>query len=538
MHFKQKRTRFLITLLSFFLFCFQTAPAIEVSGNVSGIWGPEDNPYLVIGNLRVPSQDSLIILPGCQIKFQGHYRFDIDSLAILKAIGTESDSIVFTNEDTLTGWYGLRFHFADSSCELAYCRLEWGRGTNQALNDSLANGGAIYCLGSGLSVHNSLLQFNRAWEGYGGAIYARQSDLSVSNCTVIKNRAGWGGSAIYATYCNVSITDNIISNDTTFYLLGGELGGGAIGCFYSNVEILANIITNNFCGMSGGGICAGYSYCLVAYNIINANGCWYYGAGICLSGLSRVINNLICNNINTVGSASAGGGIAYGDSVDLINNTIFNNYCDYLGGGVYCWGATPTDIFENNIIWGNSSYADSQIYIPNQSPVIVYNDVQGGWPGEGNIDANPLFAGPDDFHLTWLNYPFEDSTKSPCIDSGDPASPPDSDGSRADMGAYPFIRSDRVIGEDFLPGNFALLQNYPNPFNAQTTISYSLPQSGPVKLSIYNLLGQKVSTLLYASQTAGEHTLIWNASAFPSGIYFARLEMENNAKTIKLALLK
>jgi hypothetical protein len=162
------RIRFLISILSFFLFCFEAAPAIEVSGDISGVWGPENNPYLVTGNLKVPIEDSLTILPGCQIKFQGHYRFDIDSLAIFKAIGTESDSIVFTNEDTLTGWYGLRFHFADSSCEIAFCRLEWGRGTNQALNDSLANGGAIYCLGSRLNIHNSHLHHNRAWEGYGG----------------------------------------------------------------------------------------------------------------------------------------------------------------------------------------------------------------------------------------------------------------------------------------------------------------------------------------------------------------------------------
>jgi|WetSurMetagenome_2_1015567.scaffolds.fasta_scaffold54778_2 hypothetical protein len=82
------------------------------------------------------------------------------------------------------------------------------------------------------------------------------------------------------------------------------------------------------------------------------------------------------------------------------------------------------------------------------------------------------------------------------------------------------------------------LSNYPNPFNAQTTISYSLPQTEPVKLSIYNLLGQKVATLLDAPQTAGEHTLIWNASPFPSGIYFARLEIGNQAQTIKVVLLK
>ncbi|HBC45699.1 MAG TPA: hypothetical protein DCZ43_01495, partial [candidate division Zixibacteria bacterium] len=87
-------------------------------------------------------------------------------------------------------------------------------------------------------------------------------------------------------------------------------------------------------------------------------------------------------------------------------------------------------------------------------------------------------------------------------------------------------------------GYFSISQNYPNPFNAQTSLSYSLPQAGPVKLSIYNLLGQKAATLLDAPQTAGEHSLIWNASPFPSGIYFARLDMGNDAQIIKLVLLK
>jgi hypothetical protein len=84
----------------------------------------------------------------------------------------------------------------------------------------------------------------------------------------------------------------------------------------------------------------------------------------------------------------------------------------------------------------------------------------------------------------------------------------------------------------------SLLQNYPNPFNAFTTIKYYLPSESETRLSIYNLLGQRVETLLEGVQDPGEHTLTWDASHSPSGIYFARLETRCRTDNIKMVLLK
>ncbi len=91
---------------------------------------------------------------------------------------------------------------------------------------------------------------------------------------------------------------------------------------------------------------------------------------------------------------------------------------------------------------------------------------------------------------------------------------------------------------DKLPEKFALLQNYPNPFNAQTTISYSLPEPGPVMLSIYNIMGQKVATLVDGMQQAGEHKVVWNAGTFTSGIYFCRVKAKNYDLSTKMILLR
>jgi eukaryotic-like serine/threonine-protein kinase len=93
------------------------------------------------------------------------------------------------------------------------------------------------------------------------------------------------------------------------------------------------------------------------------------------------------------------------------------------------------------------------------------------------------------------------------------------------------------LREEF-PRNFSLNQNYPNPFNAMTIIRYSLPQSCPVILKIYNQIGQEIETCVNEYQTAGEHSIQWNADKLTSGIYFYRLQADRYSETRKTVLLK
>ena len=91
-------------------------------------------------------------------------------------------------------------------------------------------------------------------------------------------------------------------------------------------------------------------------------------------------------------------------------------------------------------------------------------------------------------------------------------------------------------------GTFRLEQNYPNPFNPVTTIRYQLPVSSAVDLSVYNLLGQKIATLVDKKQKAGSHQVQWNANKYASGIYIYQLKAKNQIQnemfTRKLILLK
>ena len=89
-----------------------------------------------------------------------------------------------------------------------------------------------------------------------------------------------------------------------------------------------------------------------------------------------------------------------------------------------------------------------------------------------------------------------------------------------------------------LPRDFALGQNYPNPFNTRTVINYNLPNKAYVTLDIYDMLGRKVETLLSIEQTAGVHSVEWNAGNYASGLYFYKLEAEGINETRKAILIK
>ncbi len=95
------------------------------------------------------------------------------------------------------------------------------------------------------------------------------------------------------------------------------------------------------------------------------------------------------------------------------------------------------------------------------------------------------------------------------------------------------IRSDTDV-----PDGFYLNQNFPNPFNPSTTISYGIAKTGRVKIQVFNILGEHVSTLLDQIQSFGEYTIEFNAKRLASGTYIIRLESEGLVKTITTQLIK
>jgi len=92
--------------------------------------------------------------------------------------------------------------------------------------------------------------------------------------------------------------------------------------------------------------------------------------------------------------------------------------------------------------------------------------------------------------------------------------------------------------DDVKPDNYELAQNVPNPFNPQTVISYTLPRSEFVTLTVYDILGRKVRVLVNSTQPAGRYSVRWNASNAPSGVYFYRLRAGSVDLVNKMLLTK
>ena len=193
--------------------------------------------------------------------------------------------------------------------------------------------------------------------------------------------------------------------------------GGNIYCNNSSPTIEGNIIKRGICFGEGGGIrCAGSSSPLIADNIFYLNWAQTLGGAIAITGSSAptIINCLFIDN-----TGSLGGGIFFNGSspFSITNSTFTLNEATGAGGGIWIY-TSDTVTVTNCIIW--DSYPQ-EIWVQGGIVVVTYSDVEGGYSGEGNIDADPLFVtgmgSYGDYYLsqTAAGQPSE----SPCVDAGD-----------------------------------------------------------------------------------------------------------------------
>ena len=221
--------------------------------------------------------------------------------------------------------------------------------------------------------------------------YLVSSSPTINNCLIANNHAEYGGGIMLTDGSEAVITNNRIVDNSA------DILGAGIFIYYGGCKIANNIIAHNDSGILGGGIMT-----------------WY--------GYPSIINNTIAQNRPS------------GLHLDV---TPF-----------YPWEPEYGLNVSNNIIWQNEIYLEEDV--PPEEYDIRYNDIQGGWDGDGNIDVNPLFADSEnrDYHLVseaghWEpvsnNWVFDEIT-SPCIDAGDPGSSigdePASHGDRINMGAF------------------------------------------------------------------------------------------------------
>lgn len=347
---------------------------------------------------------------------------------------------------------------------------------NTALGDAQSSGGGVGVWlstsppGSGLKLIDCLITGNSA-EGRGGGVSSFGAGLLATGCTLSGNQAAAGG---------------------------GIDGGGA----YTNCQIVGNAAQKGG-GAHGLGALASLVDCTLADN--TASG---FGGGVYLevANGSAVLNASRC--ILRGNTALFGGGAYLAASVDTffgpfatVTGCAFSgNASTAIGGGglhVSLSGLSPTSgtttvtqcsfsaqdlqVTGSHLVVRNCIVRNSTVPFTSPGTITVnYSDIGGGWPGTGNIDADPLWvdAVNDDLRLL---------SGSPCIDAGDPASPLDPDGTRADMGALPY-RPWTNLGGGVVGGAGAAILSGSGSLLAGTPVAITLAQA-PSNSTVILVLG-------------------------------------------------
>lgn len=359
---------------------------VRVSGQVAGRWRADLSPYVVVGNIFVNSRDSLIIEPGVTVQFAGNYRFDVNGT--LWAIGTEQDSIIFTAESAQPGSWRAIFltGLSAQGSELRFVSIRY---PYRGLEISDASPRVISC--TILHTQDNGIRLNRsaaeiAYTSIGGVgttgiAVTNQSRPTISHCTITQCEDH--GIGVIEGSMPI-IQDNFISSTSDY---GIHINGAGSTTVKGNTVDLS--------GVRGISIWETNSI-LVERNVVLSS----QGVGIWLYRSSRIT---------------------------LLNNTVLFNQGHGIHLSVVDGQAVNNLIFQNR---GAGFFAD-------RSQVLVkYNDVWANNPnyygiqrGENDISEDPRLIDPG-------RYNFWPSQDSPVIDAGDPQSPPDPDGTRADIGAY------------------------------------------------------------------------------------------------------
>ncbi len=359
----------------------------------------------------------------------------------------------------------------------------------------------------------------------GGGMITMIGNPTLRRLTFTRNSAQYGG-GMYNSDASRPDMGNI-----TFHQNSANNGGGMYN--YNAYPLMDYVIfdSNSATSLGGGMV---NDNCITPTSQINLNGVTFIGnsapsgGGMRNSDCNPLIQSSTFINNHAFSSAggSGGGGMENRHSSPRLKNVTFSsNTAQSTGGGMYNWAFEPQTsdpwltnvtfygntaptgnsisndrshmVVENSILWGNTGPGDTQIYSINSIPVVAYSDVEGGWAGGGNIDADPLLGSLGTHQGTTQVYPLLPG--SPAIDTGysnNGICPPTDQrgiariqGNQCDMGAY----EARAFTLTSLSGDHQwayTLATFNNPLVITVTgvdddpvdggiIYFSLPMSGP-----------------------------------------------------------
>ena len=484
--------------------------------------------------------DTVLVAPG---EYSGGFGFQGKNIVVRSSAGAGNTLL-----RTFSDFHCVMFTGGEDSTAVLEgftVRNQISDGASSGTKDVVQYGGGIYIYESSPTVRNCII--DNCVAGFGAGVYMNYSSARIIDCTISNNWAcefSKRGGGIYAGRSwngvpPVIMNCNIHSNDAQY--------GGGIQVEASFVKIINNNIQDNYSAHQSGGINVWGSGPEILSNIIAGND-GGSGGGIRIDGgEATLIGNLIVEN-----TAGKGGGVDCSGGYLLIeNNTICMNIAmsDPYGTGGLRITQCDTAYVTNNIIWGNQAPNGTvpNLLVYDTYLTISYSNIGGGYDsiwvdststlnwGPGNIDLDPLFeTGPlGDYHL---------SLSSPCIDAGNPASEyndpedpfnpgyalwPAMGYLRNDMGAFGGggVNYWLTVEEEessTIEGVLSL-KSFPNPFSTSCTVCYQLEEASHVNLSVYDLSGRLVETLVDQVVPSGQYSEYFDASDLFSGMYLIRL---------------
>lgn len=174
----------------------------ELSGQINGTLSYGDHPFIIVGNVEVPKDQTLIIEAGCKLFFKDTTQFKIYGKLIANGIKGQPIKFIAYNNTT---WNGI---FADSSAEmeLNFCEI-----TNVITDQTKNDGGALTAINSKVIIKNSIFKNNQAMQG--GALFFKNCKTDITNTLIIKNSAEALGGAILASQSKLTLTNLTISQN-------------------------------------------------------------------------------------------------------------------------------------------------------------------------------------------------------------------------------------------------------------------------------------------------------------------------------------
>ncbi len=313
--------------------------------------------------------------------------------------------------------------------------------------------------------------------------------------------------------------DIIVERNTIFQAdIGIEIASEHQGRATSYITVRSNFLfKSRMAGIAMGGYDTergSTENCIIVNNSLYHNGIGEYGNQEILLQFNTQ-NNIIKNNIFYADDQSI-----------LIGNPFTENINNIVDYNLYFH---PSGINDCEFEWQN----------------VIYQGFAAYRSATGN-DSHSLFVTPQftdlnvpDLHLLTTSSAINAGENLPEVGDYDIDGQTRIQGGIVDIGADEFSATINIIeSQTNMPQTFALKMNYPNPFNPVTTIQYELPQRSDVQITIYDLLGRKVTTLVSETQDTGYKSVRWNATNVASGMYFYQIKAGEFVQTRKMLLLK